>query len=190
MDFARPTYAATVTHALPTSHSLNVARQDAQCRKILVDLRKQDDSDDMPLAQLNEQELVKKAALALDIMRESGHTPPTGLRFLTVKRLRHGLPFWRRLSLRRCFCLRFGRRLSCLRRRSGEFLFWLLVLSGLVLVGCKRIVRASLLLELRFGCLGLGRARLCGLLRRGLLLCAAQLRKVLLSYTPSSCRFR
>ena len=89
-DFARPTYAATVTHALPTSHSLNVARQDAQCRKILVDLRKQDDSDDMPLAQLNEQELVKKAALALDIMRESGHTPPAGLRFLTVKCLRHG----------------------------------------------------------------------------------------------------
>ena len=86
----RPSYAAMVTHILPTSHTMTITRQDAQFRKVLIDRPKGPNGEDAPPLQLTDQELVKKASLALELMRETGHSPPEGARFLTVKRLRHG----------------------------------------------------------------------------------------------------
>ena len=89
-DGIRPTYAATVTHILPTSHSLAVNRQEAQFRKVLIDIHRDVDVSGVSAVQLTEQELVQKAMLALELMRDAGHPHPDGMRFLTVKRLRHG----------------------------------------------------------------------------------------------------
>lgn len=89
-DGARPTYAATVTHILPTSHTLAVNRQDAQFRKVLIDIHRDVDASGVSAVQLTEKELVQKAMLALELMRGAGHPHPEGMRFVTVKRLRHG----------------------------------------------------------------------------------------------------
>ena len=86
----RPTYAATVTHILPTSHSIAVNRQEAQFRKVLIDIHRDADATGESMVQLTEQELVQKAMLALELMRDAGHPHPANMRFLTVKRLRHG----------------------------------------------------------------------------------------------------
>ena len=64
----RPSYAATVTHILPTSHSLAVNRQEAQFRKVLVDIHHDVDASGESTVQLTEQELVQKAMLALELM--------------------------------------------------------------------------------------------------------------------------
>lgn len=86
----RPTYAATLTHILPTSHTLVVNRQEAQFRKVLIDIHRDIDDSGISAVQLNEKELVRKAMLALELMRAAGHPHPEDMRFLTVKRLRHG----------------------------------------------------------------------------------------------------
>ena len=87
---ARPTYAATVTHILPTSHTMMVNRQEAQFRKVLIDIHRDVDASGVSAVQLTEQELIQKAMLALELMSGAGHQHPDGMRFLTVKRLRHG----------------------------------------------------------------------------------------------------
>lgn len=87
---ARPTYAATVTHILPTSHSIAVNRQEAQFHKVLIDIHRDVDATGESAVQLTEQELVQKAMLALELMRNSGHAHPDNMRFLTVKHLQHG----------------------------------------------------------------------------------------------------
>lgn len=87
---SRPTYAATVTHILPTSHSLAVNRQEAQFRKVHIDIDRDASAAGESAVHLTEPELVRKAMLALELMRDAGHPHPEGMRFLTVKRLRHG----------------------------------------------------------------------------------------------------
>lgn len=86
----RPSYAATVTHILPTSHTLAVNRQEAQFRKVLIDIHRDVDASGVSAVQLTEKELIQKAMLALELMRGAGHPHPEGMRFVTVKRLRHG----------------------------------------------------------------------------------------------------
>lgn len=86
---ARPSYAATVMHVLPTSHATSIARQEAQFRKVLIDIKKTDDGA-AAAAPLTAAEYVQKAMVALDLMRADNHPPPDGLRFLTVKRLDQG----------------------------------------------------------------------------------------------------
>ncbi|KZT63572.1 hypothetical protein DAEQUDRAFT_770490 [Daedalea quercina L-15889] len=41
----KASYAATVMHILPTLHATSVARQDAQIRKVLIDIKKRDNAD-------------------------------------------------------------------------------------------------------------------------------------------------
>lgn len=85
----RPSYAATVMHVLPASHATSVARQEAQFRKVLIDIVRADGSNVMA-APLSAAEYVQKATVALDLMRADNHPPPEGMRFLTAKCLPHG----------------------------------------------------------------------------------------------------
>ena len=85
----KPSYASTVMRVLPPSHATSLARQDAQFRQILVDIRSDNPGEDAATA-LTPAEYIAKAEVALDLMRADNHPPPEGLRFLTVKRLRHG----------------------------------------------------------------------------------------------------
>ena len=64
----RPTYAVTVTHILPTSHSIAVNRQEVQFHKVLIDIQRDVDASGVSAVQLTEQELVQKAMLALELM--------------------------------------------------------------------------------------------------------------------------
>ena len=73
---------------LPPTHATSLARQDAQFRQVLVDIR--GDTNEGEANALTATEYISKATVALDLMRADGHPPPDGLRFLTVRRLRHG----------------------------------------------------------------------------------------------------
>ncbi|TFY60023.1 hypothetical protein EVJ58_g5407 [Rhodofomes roseus] len=83
----RESYAAAVNQALPTSHASTLATQTLRAKQVLVDGINLNVADGVTL---NERDLLEKAKVAIDLMREHGATAPDGVQIKSARIIPNG----------------------------------------------------------------------------------------------------
>ncbi|KAG1886671.1 hypothetical protein F4604DRAFT_1675544 [Suillus subluteus] len=81
-------YASVTKAGIPAPLNKILAHSDAQARQILIDRRSVFASN--TLKDLSESQLVAKATLALELMKEAGHATPDKISILSARKLPHG----------------------------------------------------------------------------------------------------
>lgn len=79
----QPLYTTMVVRILLAFHASTVAKQDAQCRRVLVDIKNGGSTELGEI--LTEEVYVQKAQMAINLMHTDGLTPPDNSHFLTVR---------------------------------------------------------------------------------------------------------